>query len=354
MVELRSTAIPATCDHGRMRAIRLHGPGDVRLDDVPTPASGQAIVAVTAAGICGSDVHFVDGSARTAHVPIVLGHEVAGTVLADPSGRFVAGDPVVVEVGRFCMACPRCAEGRFNLCERAVVLGIHTDGGLADQVGVNPEALIPRPAAVAPDAAATAVDAGATAFHAVTRRAAVRQGETVLVIGAGGLGSYGIQFAARAGAGAVVVADTDPGAVEAARALGADETVLVEPGMSTGRAVKLLTDGGVDVAIEFVGAAATVADAVKSVRPGGRAVVVGVGSEPVTTLPPVLWSNNEYVLLGSYGSLPGDAQTVLGLLADRSVTPPPTWHAGLADAPEVLLGLAAGTERRRGRPVITP
>lgn len=338
-----------------MRAVRLHGVDDVRLDEVPAPSeSALAIVAVEAAGICGSDVHFVDGSAHTSHVPITLGHEVAGAVVSDPTGSMAPGTPVVVEVGRFCMTCPRCAEGRFNICQRATVLGIHVDGGLADLVGAAPDALIRRPGAVTAAAAATAVDAGATAFHAITRRAGIRSGDSVLIVGAGGLGSYGIQFARRAGAGAIVVADTDPAALDTARSLGADETVLVEAGSSTGRAVKLLTDGGVDAAVEFVGAAASVTDAIKSIRPGGRAVVVGVGLEPITTLPAVLWSNNEYELVGSYGSLPGDAAQVVELLADGSVVAPPTWEAPLDEAPEILMALAAGTETRRGRPIIVP
>lgn len=338
-----------------MRAVRFHGAGDVRLEEIPEPLDdGAAIVAVEAVGICGSDVHFVDGSARTGHVPITLGHEVAGTVVIDPSGRFEPGDAVVVEVGAFCMTCTRCSEGRFNLCERARVLGIHVDGGLADRVAVAQASLLPRPAGVNAAAAATAVDAGATALHAIRRRGAVASGETALIVGAGGLGSYGVQLARLAGAGAVIVADTDAQALDHARDLGADETVLVESGTSTGRAVKLLTDGGADVAIEFVGAAASVNDAVKSIRPGGRAVVVGVGMEPITTLPPVLWSNNEYVLMGSYGSLPGDASEVLTLLADGSLQPPATWEAPLGEAPEILLGLANGTEKRRGRPIIRP
>jgi D-arabinose 1-dehydrogenase-like Zn-dependent alcohol dehydrogenase len=283
-----------------------------------------------------------------------LGHEVAGLIVSDPSGSFDPGAPVVVAVGRFCMECPRCTEGRFNICERAEVLGIHTDGGLADRVLVRADSLLPRPDTVSPPDAATAVDAGATSYHAITRRAAITQGETVLIIGAGGLGSYGIQFARAAGAGAVIVADTDPRALESALSLGADDTVLVETGSSTGRAVKHLTDGGVDAAVEFVGAAGSVTDAVKSIRPGGRAVVVGVGVEPITTLPAVLWSNNEYVLMGSYGSLPGDAETVLGMLADGSVEAPATFDAPLEEAPTVLLGLAEGSESRRGRPIIRP
>jgi 2-desacetyl-2-hydroxyethyl bacteriochlorophyllide A dehydrogenase len=338
-----------------MRAVRLHGPGDVRLDEIQEPDdAGFVVVDVEAAGICGSDVHFVDGSARTAHTPITLGHEVAGRVVADPTGIYERGARVVVAVGRFCMECPRCAEGRFNICERAAVLGIHTDGGLADRVVVPADTLLPRPETISASDAATAVDAGATAYHAVNRRAAITKGETVLVIGAGGLGSYGIQFARVAGAGAVLVADTHPAALESARSLGADDTILVEPGSSTGRTVKHLTDGGVDAAIEFVGAAASVTDAIKSIRPGGRAIVVGVGVEPITTLPAVLWSNNEYALMGSYGSLPDDATTVLEMLADGTIEAPMTFEAPLDEAPEVLMGLADGTETRRGRPIIRP
>lgn len=339
-----------------MRAVRLHGRGEVRLDHVDEPAAGPdvAIVAVEACGICGSDIHFVDGSARTSHIPITLGHEIAGRVVSDPSGAFAAGTPVVVEVGRFCMSCPRCAEGRFNLCRRAVVLGIHADGGLADLVAAPPDSLVSRPATLSPADAATAVDAGATALHAVDRRADVRPGETVLVIGAGGLGSYGIQFARRRRAGAVLVADTNQAALDRARDLGADDTLLVEPGTSTGRAVKLLTDGGADVAIEFVGAASAVTDAIKSIRPGGRAIVVGVGVEPITTLPSVLWSNNEYELAGSYGSLPGDAATVLALLASGAVTAPRSAEIALDEAPDVLRSLASGGGDARPRPIARP
>ncbi len=339
-----------------MRALRLHGPGDVRLDYVPPPEAdaATAVVQVEACGVCGSDVHFVDGSARTGHVPISLGHEVAGRIVSAPNDDFAPGTEVVAEVGRFCLACPRCLEGRPNLCERARILGIHVDGGFADLVAVPVDSIVIRPPEVPVAAAATAVDAGATALHAVERRAQVRAGESVLVIGAGGLGTYGIQFAQLAGAGAVIVADTNARALERAANLGVDETVLVEPGGSVGRQVKMLCDGGVDAAIEFVGSASAVDAAVKSIRPGGRAVAVGVGIEPVVSLPVVLWSNNEYSLLGSYGSLPGDTATVLAALADGSVVAPETMDVDLADGAELLAALAAGDRTGPARPIIRP
>lgn len=339
-----------------MRALRLHAPGDLRIEEVPdpVPTADSAVIVVDACGVCGSDIHFVDGSARTGHMPITLGHEIAGTVVTAPGADFAPGDAVVVEVGRSCLSCSRCLEGRPNLCQRAQVLGIHTDGGFAEQAIVPVDSLVRRPTGVPTDSAATAVDAGATALHAVRRRAGVETGESVLVIGAGGLGTYGVQLAVAAGAGAVIVADTDQDALERASDLGADETILVESGMSVGRRVKMLSGGGVDAAIEFVGSAATVDAAVKSIRPGGRAVVVGVGPEPVVSLPVVLWSNNEYSLVGSYGSLPGDAALVLEDLETGALIAPPTIDVSLEAGADLLTGRAEGKRSGSERAIIRP
>jgi threonine dehydrogenase-like Zn-dependent dehydrogenase len=311
-------------------------------------------IEVTACGVCGSDIHFIDGSARTDHVPITLGHEVAGRILTAPDATFAPGTEVAVEVGRFCLSCPRCLEGRPNLCERARVLGIQVDGGFAEQLAVPIESVVLRPPDVADGAAATAVDAGATALHAIERRAEVTTGDSVLIIGAGGLGTYGIQWARVRGAGAILVADTDPQALQRAASLGVDDTIIVEPGASLGRQVKLLTDGGVDAAIEFVGAASTVDAAVKSIRPGGRAVAVGVGPEPLRSVPVVLWSSHEYSLLGSYGSLPGDAERVLAALEAGTISAPDTVDVPLDDAADHLASIASTGHSGTGRLIIRP
>jgi propanol-preferring alcohol dehydrogenase len=329
---------------------------DLRFEDVPEPATarGAVVVRVEACGVCGSDMHFLDGSARTGHVPITLGHEIAGRVVASTDPSWTPGDPVVVRPGHHCGTCARCREGRTNLCERARVAGIDTDGGLADLVAVPGATLVHRPADLAPEAAATAVDAGATAYHAVVRRGAVAAGDAVAVIGVGGLGSYAVQIARMLGATPVVAADVSPEALKVATALGADETVLVEPGISLGRQVKMLTEGGADVALEFVGLPATVDAAVKSLRPGGRAVAAGVGTGPLTTIPPVLWSNFEYSLNGSYGSLPGDVETVLAGLAAGRLVPPSIRRAGLEEAAGLIPAIARGMTRAGGRLVVTP
>jgi alcohol dehydrogenase, propanol-preferring len=338
-----------------VRAIQLHGTGDLRLNSVPPPpAADSAVIEVDACGLCGSDLHFIDGSALTAHLPITLGHEATGTVVYSPDSALAVGTPVVAEIGGFCHTCVRCREGRPNLCQRVCVLGIDVDGGFADQIAVPVESLVVRPDGVPPAAAATASDAGATALHAIERRARVAPDDSVLIIGAGGLGTYGLQWARIAGAGLVIVADTDPEALTRAKSLGADELILVEPGVSVGRQVKLLSDGGVDAAIEFVGAAATADAAIKSIRPGGRAVIVGVGSEPLASLPIVLWSNHEYNLLGSYGSYPGDTARVLRALEAGTVTPPATHLVPLADATELIMSLVNGARREATRYVVVP
>lgn len=339
-----------------MRALRLHGPGDLRLEDAElrAPIAGEVVVDVDACGVCGSDLHFLDGTARTDHVPITIGHEVAGRVADSADPDWPTGTPVLVAVGTFCEACPRCLEGRHNICERAQVLGIDVDGGLADALVAPTRSLVALPNGVDVAEAATAVDAGTTAFHAVTRTGAVRAGDAVAIIGGGGLGTYGLQFARFAGATPIIVADTNQSTLERAHGLGADETVLVEEGMSVGRAIKMLTDGGADVAIEFVGRASTVDAAVKSIRPGGTAVAVGVGNEPLVTLPPVLWSNHEYSLRGSYGALPGDLATVVGLMASGDIAAPPVVPVALEDAADRIVALSRGDIDIGGRMVVSP
>jgi D-arabinose 1-dehydrogenase-like Zn-dependent alcohol dehydrogenase len=337
-----------------MRALRLHGVDDLRLEHVPDPGSGpDVVVAVQASGVCGSDLHFLDGSARTAHTPITLGHEIAGVVRSSGLDDWPEGTAVVVSAGTHCGRCPRCLEGRVNLCRDAEVIGIDRDGGLADSVAVPADLLVARPPTLDPGAAATSVDAGATAWHAITRRGAVARGDSVAVVGVGGLGTYAVQIAVNAGA-SVTAVDTDPDALDRALSLGAEAAVLVEPGASVGREVKRLTDGGVDVALEFVGLAATIDAAIKCLRPGGRAVVVGVGTEPLLTIPPVLWSNNEYTLTGSYGSLPGDTKEVLRALDDGRLVPPPMRRIGIEEAAEIITALARGETAARGRLIVVP
>ena len=339
-----------------VRSLRFHGPGDLRSEEVDLRPidPGEVVVAVEVCGVCGSDLHFLDGSARTAFVPITLGHEIAGRVIESADPAWAVGDEVVVAAGVTCGSCLACRSDREMICERLAMTGIDFDGGLADKIVVTGTALLARPPGVPAEVAATAVDAGATAFHAVVCRGRVQAGQAVLIIGAGGLGSYAIQIARARGAAPVIVADRAQAALARARDLQADETILVEKGMSIGRAVKLLTGGGVDTAIEFVGRATTLDAAVKSLRPGGTAVAVGVGMEPLTTLPPVLWARHEYSLLGSFGSHRRDVLQVLEWLADGTLRAPALAQTPLDGAEQIIMALASGSRPALGRLMVCP
>lgn len=338
-----------------MRAIRFHGELDIRLDEVQirTAGPGEVVVGVAACGVCGSDLHILDGSARTAHAPMTLGHEIAGTVTESYDDAWSPGDAVVVAAGVSCLECGRCREGRPNLCDRVLMTGIDFDGGWADQVVVPSRALIKRPHDLDPAIAGVAADAGATALHAVARRGAVTSGMAVAIIGIGGLGSFALQIAKRLGAAPVVAVDRSPHALDLARTLGADVVVDASNTESVGREVKLVTEGGVDVAAEFVGAASTVDTAVKSLRRGGVAVATGIGLAPLTTIPPTLWAMSEYELRGSFGSLPGDTEQVLEWLQDGSIVPPPLEPVAMDAAPESIR-TALGDESRQARLVVIP
>ncbi len=339
-----------------VRALRFHGPADLRMETVALarPAPGEVIASVDACGVCGSDLRFLDGSVRPGAVPVILGHEVAATVTDPGDSDWTAGDIVLVAPGATCGDCRFCRAGRPNLCARLRMIGVDRDGGMAEALLVPAACLRKLPAGIEPAVGAVAMDAGVAAYHAVARRGGVTAGDAVAVFGVGALGGFGVQVAKLLGAAPVVAVDTDEQALVRASILGADEVVLADARTPAGRAVKLLTDGGVDVAIEFVGRSATLDASIKSLRPGGVAVAAGVGDERLATVPSVLWAIHEYELRGSFGSLPGDDDTVLGWLADGTLAPPDFAPVPLDEAAGRIAARARGDEPNRDRLVVTP
>ncbi|MBI5946958.1 MAG: zinc-binding dehydrogenase [Chloroflexi bacterium] len=301
-----------------MLAARFHAPGEpLRLEQVPVPVPGhgQVLVRVNACGICGSDVHFMDGHAPVARTPITLGHEPAGTVEETGPGvaGFSPGDRVVVRPGDRCGECQACGSGRDNLCERSSVLGMHVDGGLAEYVVARAADLIPIPEGVPFEQAAIVSDAVATPYHALVERGGLRAGESVAVFGCGGLGIHAVQLARLAGAEQVVAIDVRDPALAQARECGATATVNAAEGRVS-RRIRELT-GGVDLAIECIGRAETISEAVKSLKRGGRAVVVGMGAEAIALPPPNTFTWSEHSLIGSFGSSAESVRRLLGMVA---------------------------------------
>lgn len=309
--------------------------------DVPVPVAGpdEALVAVRACGICGSDVHVVHGITPSGPLPLTLGHEAAGVT---DDGRRVA-----VAAGWGCGHCPACLAGAENRCPAVVIPGIHRDGAQAEYVVVPERALVPLPDSVDFATGAILTDAVATPWHAI-KRAGVTAGQTVAVYGLGGLGLHAVTLLAAVVGASVVGVDRYPGALERARRFGAADVVDASGGKPA-RAVRELTGGGVDHAFEFVGSAAAVDQAVKSLRPGGTCTVVGITPEPLGLLPQALFVAAELRVQGSFGCDRTDLEELVALVAGGTLdlTGTITHRYALADFPEAYRVL----ESKEGDPI---
>jgi L-iditol 2-dehydrogenase len=266
-----------------MKALRLHGVGDLRLADEPVPLPGpdEVLVRVTAVGICGSDLHWYGESAIGEAVltrPLVLGHEAAGVIVDGlRAGERVALDPQVP-----CFACETCAAGRGHLCPQVRFLGHSvTDGALRELLAWPATNLVPLPDTI-DDVDGAMLEPLGVAIHAL-RLARVRPGDTVGVFGCGPIGLLLIQLARVAGATAIVATDRLPHRVEAARRLGA-VVALVADGTERGFLLDATAGRGVDAAIEIAGEDDALETAVALARPAGTVVVAGIPAGDHSTI----------------------------------------------------------------------
>lgn len=258
----------------------IHGQGDLRVDELPTPepGPGQALVAVRYGGVCGSDLHYWRhggvGDFRLAE-PMVLGHEVVGTVASygDGASGPAVGTAVAVHPATPCGVCPECADGRRNVCRDTRYLGSaartpHVQGGFAAQVAVPAEQLRPLPAGLELRRAALA-EPLSVALHAV-RRAGTVAGRQVLVTGAGPIGCLVVAAAKAAGAARITVTDLLPQALAYAVSAGADAVVRADDPADPS------WPSEVDIAIEASGVAAGLDSSLRLVRRGGVVVQLGM------------------------------------------------------------------------------
>jgi alcohol dehydrogenase, propanol-preferring len=340
-----------------MRAARLHrprtadAPEDVRVDTVPvpSPAPGEVLVRIRACGICASDLHVVTGiTPHGAELPQILGHEPAGEIAAvgDQVHDWMVGDRVALLAARPCGRCGYCVAGRENLCANVEVAGVDTHGAQAEYALADARYLAPIPAELPFEQAAIVTDAVATPYHAL-KRGGVSEGSTVAIFGLGGLGMHAILLAKLAGAHVVGV---DVDAVNLQRALdwGADEVVDGSDGRPA-RRIRELTEGGADRSFEFVGLVETLDQAVKCLRPGGRATIAGLGPAAIATVPIARFVSQETELVGAFGSTPQDLGELFDLVEEgrldlgRSVTD----VLALDELPAALRRL----ETREGNPI---
>lgn len=288
---------------------------------MPPCGPGDVLVRVRAAGICHSDVHYRAGRSRVEPLPLTLGHEVAGEIAA--VGEHVrdlrVGDPVCLHYLVICGHCDDCRAGREQFCATGKMLGHFTDGGWAEYIAVPARNAVPLPPRVPFAQGAVMMCSSATSLHAL-RKGRLAAGETVLVVGAGGLGMSAVQLARALGAADVIAVDRDAAKLALAERFGArtiqaadltpDEVVAQVRAMTNGR--------GVDVALELVGKPDTMRTALQSLAPLGRAVVVGLSDIdlPVDTYRDLI--GREAELIGSNDHLLSELYELVGM-ADAGV-----------------------------------
>ncbi len=326
-----------------MRAAVLDESGlTVREWPEPEPGPGEALISLTKVGICGSDTHFViDGSAKTAFLPIVLGHEPCGYVEAlgpDTEGPAI-GTRVAIVPLITCGTCDRCLNGRSVLCKQRLCIGADTHGAWADLCTVPVSQLIEAPEGMTDELVAVATDSVATAYHAVATQGRVREGSRVAVWGTGGLGLSAVGIAAALGASEVVAVDIREEARGWAMESGA--TAAYHPDDALGEITKL---GGVDTSLEFVGKSATVEGAVRSLDDGGRAVIIGVGHEPAAAGRIMTFVLREREMVGSYGADRSEVEAVIELMSTGRLALPRVVGdvIGIEDVAEGVARVARG------------
>lgn len=299
-----------------MRAAEFVGDGALRLAERPVPGApdGWAPVRVRAAGVCGTELHFLEGLIDPMGMPRVLGHEIAGEVAGARAGS--PGSRAAVYNVMNCGSCRYCNTNRDRLCTRSGgMIGFTADGGFAEYVIVPERNLVPLPDTVPFEAGAVLACSGMTAVHAV-RLAGIGIGDPAVVNGIGGVGLMLIQVAAHAGATVLAVAD-DPAKLDLAQDLGARAGLVIDDpeGYETlpGEASRMLGRAP-DVFFETVGTRETMRAGFSCLAPGGSFVQIGYTSQPLDIHPGALIKNELRILTSAAGSK-SDLETAIALAA---------------------------------------
>lgn len=280
-----------------MRAAVITAPGEVEVTTVPDPECGprEVVVAVAACGICGTDLHILEGEFAPS-LPVVPGHEFAGEVVARGAQvtEVAVGDRVAVDPSLYCGECHYCRRGRANLCEQWRALGVTTPGGAAE-LAVAPVGncwVLPEGMPTADAALVEPLSCAVRGFDVLSATLA----EHYLVYGAGTMGLMMLELAKRSGAATVSVVDPNPDRLDTARLLGCTDAV--------GSADELVRPRGWDVVIDCTGVVAAIEDGLGRVGRGGTFLQFGVAAEKATaSIEPYRVYNREITITGSMAVL---------------------------------------------------
>lgn len=300
-----------------MKVVRLYAAGDLRVENIappPAPKAGEVKIAITAAGICGSDLHNFRTGAWISRSPSVAGHEFAGKVVAigDDVAGLKVGDAVVADSRVTCGVCAACRNGRANVCEKLGFVGEVCDGGFAEEVVLPASLLVKAPAEV--DAAALAMaEPLAVALHAI-KRLAVPAGSPVLIAGCGPIGGLAALVLAERHDGPLLVSDRN---VDRARRV-AEVTGARIVDLSAEAVGEVLADQPLLAVLDATGHPGVIGTLLDIVSPGGTLALVGIGHGSLT-INPVRLVEREIALAGCHAfrdELP-EAVALMPKLEDR-------------------------------------
>lgn len=285
------------------RVGRVIEPGkvDFLLRTVDEPKEQQVVIKIASSAICGSDLHIFKGKHPSAPLPVTIGHEFAGEVVAVGSkvSKVKIGDRVTVEPVIICGKCHACRTGNYGYCENISFTYRVGDGAMADYITVEEPYVYKLPEHLSYSAGAL-IEPLAVAVHAV-KRADIKLGEKVLVIGAGAIGILVAALCRRRGAAEVAIADFSQKRLNIALELGA--TMAINPSkQNVYDVVSKITDGvGMDKTFECVGLEATFNQAMMALRKNGLATIVGIFENPNITIPATRFITHEIRVQGSQG-----------------------------------------------------
>ena len=334
--------------HGTMTTAVLYAPGDLRIEQrpVPTPSEGEVLVRILSVGVCGSDVHYYEHGRIGDFVvrsPLVLGHESSGQIVEVGKGvsEGRVGERVAIEPGEPCGRCDQCRTGRYNLCPNIRFHGTPpVDGTLSEFVAVKSELAYTVPDEISDNAAALLEPLSVGIW--ANRKAGSQLGTSLLIAGAGPIGLVTTMVARAVGATRIAVSDVNRIRLSAALANGATEIAV--PGSD-------YVAGEFDAFIDCSGSSAAIDAGMRSVRPAGSVVLVGMGADELK-LPLGVVQQRELLITGTF-RYANTWPTAIALAASGRVNLDDlvTGQYGLADTEQAL---AAGRDPHSVKAVVHP
>jgi 2-desacetyl-2-hydroxyethyl bacteriochlorophyllide A dehydrogenase len=296
----------------RMAMVRAAGHAELVERDVAKPGETQVAIAIRACSICGGDLHIYKGRHPSAPLPMALGHELSGEVVETGSKvhSVRVGDRVTVEPVIACGECPPCRGGEYGYCDNLSFHYRQGQGALADYFVADERFVYRLPDHLSYEAGAL-IEPLAVAVHA-TRRAKIGLGDKVAIIGAGPVGILVGAACRAAGAKEIIVADVAQARLSTAAAMGATRTVDGLKESVVDVVLKMTGGRGMGKVFECVGREETFGEAMRCLRKGGLATILGIFEEPVIQVPATLFVSREITVQGSQGYC-WDFETAIGL-----------------------------------------